>query len=296
MGQIRVGTASWTDPTLLASGWYPPSANSPEGRLRFYCERFPVVEVDSTYYATPAEQTVRLWVDRTPTHFRFNIKAFSLLTGQPTRPAALPSDLRPQTEKKSLYRADVAPRTYDELWSRFLTAVRPLADVGRLGALLFQFPPWFTIRRDNKQHLLEIAERCRPLPVAVEFRHPSWFDGDNEAQTVRFLREHGLTLVGVDMPQGHTSSVRPILAATTDLAIVRFHGHSERWTSRDIHEKYGYRYPDPQLRSWAPRLRRLARDATETHVIMNNCYADYAQRDAARFTELLSPAPAGRSR
>src|SRR5262244_2338650 len=66
MGQVRVGTASWTDRTLLASGWYPPEADTPEKRLRCYARQFPLVEVDATYYALPAEQTAPLWAARTP--------------------------------------------------------------------------------------------------------------------------------------------------------------------------------------------------------------------------------------
>jgi len=91
MGQIRVGTASWTDRTLIESGWYPPEADTPEKRLRFYARQFPLVEVDATYYALPAEQTAAAWAARTPAGFTFNVKAFSLFTQHPTRVAALPA-------------------------------------------------------------------------------------------------------------------------------------------------------------------------------------------------------------
>ena len=70
MGQVRVGTASWTDRTLIESGWYPPEADTPEKRLRYYARQFPLVEVDATYYALPAEQTARAWAERTPAGFR----------------------------------------------------------------------------------------------------------------------------------------------------------------------------------------------------------------------------------
>ena len=96
-GKLLVGTASWTDKTLLSSGWYPGTANTPEKRLAYYASQFPLVEVDATYYAPPAEQTATLWAERTPPGFRFNIKAFSLLTGHPTKVSALYKDLRPET-------------------------------------------------------------------------------------------------------------------------------------------------------------------------------------------------------
>ncbi|MET7968920.1 DUF72 domain-containing protein [Micromonospora sp. NPDC005305] len=287
MGDIKVGTASWTDRTLLDSGWYPASADTAEKRLSYYARQFPLVEVDATYYSPPAERTAQLWVDRTPPGFTFNIKAFSLLTGHPTRVSALYKDLRPDTEKKNLYPDDLPPQAYEEVWTRFLSALDPLVDAGKLGAILFQFPPWFTIRRDNKQYLLEVARRCAPLRPAFEFRHASWFDGDNAEETLGFLRQHELPFVCVDMPQGHKSSVPPVLAATADLAVVRFHGHSDKWTSKDIHEKFGYDYSERELRDWAPKLRELAGEAEHTHVLMNNCYRDYAQRNGTTLAGLL---------
>ncbi|MEU5531399.1 DUF72 domain-containing protein [Micromonospora chersina] len=287
MGDIKVGTASWTDPTLLDSGWYPATADTPEKRLSYYARQFPLVEVDATYYSPPAERTAQLWVERTPPGFTFNVKAFSLLTGHPTRVSALYKDLRPETEKKNIYPDDLPPQAYEEVWTRFLSALDPLVEAGKLGAILFQFPPWFTIRRDNKQYLLEVARRCDPLRPVFEFRHASWFDGDNAEETLGFLRQHELPFVCVDMPQGHKSSVPPVLAATADLAVVRFHGHSDKWTSKDIHEKFGYDYSKRELRDWAPKLRELAGEAEHTHVLMNNCYRDYAQRNATTLAGLL---------
>jgi uncharacterized protein YecE (DUF72 family) len=287
MGEIRVGTASWTDKTLLESGWYPQTANTPEKRLGYYAKQFPIVEVDATYYGPPAEQTTKLWAERTPDDFTFNIKAFSMLTGHPTKVSAIYKDLRPETDKKNVYPGDLPPQTYEEIWTRFLSALDPLVEAGKLGALLFQFPPWWGIRRDNKDYLREVAARCRPLRPVFEFRNSSWFEGDNAEETLEFLRRHELPLVCVDMPQGHKSSVPPLLAATADLAVVRFHGHSDKWTSKDIHEKFGYLYSEKELREWAPKLRALADEAKQTHVLMNNCAGDFAQRNATQLIELL---------
>src|SRR5580693_582533 len=109
MAQIRVGTASWTDKTLIASGWYPPEADTPEERLRFYASQFPLVEVDSSYYAMPAAQVAQLWAERTPPDFTFNIKAFRLFTGHQTSPAVLPKDVVAALgpiKKKNIYYKD----------------------------------------------------------------------------------------------------------------------------------------------------------------------------------------------
>src|SRR5438105_645541 len=92
---VLVGTASWTDKSLIESGrFYPPEAKSPEQRLQYYASQFPIVEVDSSYYAMPAERTAGLWVERTPADFTFDIKAFALFTHHPTPPRSLPKDLR----------------------------------------------------------------------------------------------------------------------------------------------------------------------------------------------------------
>lgn len=287
MGEIKVGTASWTDKTLLASGWYPESVDTPEKRLAYYARQFPLVEVDATYYSPPSERTTQLWAHRTPAEFTFNIKAFSLLTGHPTRPSALYKDLRPETDKRNLYPDDLPAQAYEEVWTRFLSALEPLAGAGKLGVILFQFPPWFTIKRANKQYLREVAARCHPLRVAVELRHESWFHGDNQRETLEFLREHELPYVCVDMPQGHRSSIPPVVAATADLAVVRFHGHSDNWHSRDIYERFGYLYATDELAGWAPKLRELAGETEQTHALLNNCYSDYAQRNAAQLIDLL---------
>ena len=291
MAQILVGTASWTDKTLIASGWYPPEADTPEKRLRFYARQFPLVEVDATYYALPAEQTAASWAERTPAGFTFNVKAFSLFTGHPTPVKALPVDLREaagQSGKDRVYRTDVDPSVTDQAWNRFLGALEPLRAAGKLGAILLQFPPWFPISRANKDYILGCAQRAAPRRVCVEFRNHTWMTDDNQAETLRFLADHQLPYVCVDMPQGYPSSIPPVLAATSDLAVVRMHGHSDKWTSKEIAERFGYRYSEDELAEWAPKIRGLAAEADTTHVVFNNCYSDYAHVNARQLADRLS--------
>jgi uncharacterized protein YecE (DUF72 family) len=291
MGQARVGTASWTDRTLIESGWYPPEANTPEQRLRYYARQFGLVEVDATYYALPAEQTAVAWAARTPAAFTFNIKAFSLFTTHPTRVAALPADLRADAEKTGkdrVYLKDVDPAVVDQAWERFTTALEPLREAGKLGAILLQFPPWFPISRANKEYIVSCAQRVAPRQVCVEFRNRTWMTPDNQQETLDFLSDHRLPYVCVDMPQGYRDSIPPVLAATAPgLAVVRLHGHSDKWESKDIHERFGYRYTEQELAGWAPKIAALARDADDTHVLFNNCYRDYAQVNAQQLADLL---------
>jgi uncharacterized protein YecE (DUF72 family) len=290
MGEIRVGTASWTDRTLIASGWYPAEADTPAKRLQFYAGQFPLVEVDATYYALPAEQTATAWAERTPTGFTFNIKAFSLFTQHPTRVAAVPADLREaakQIGKDPFYLRQLDPAAAEQAWDRFLVALEPLQQAEKLGAILLQFPQWFPISRASKDYILSCAHRVAPRRVCIEFRNRTWMAPDNQQETLKFLADHDLPYVCVDMPQGYPTSIPPVLAATSDLAVVRLHGHSDKWTSRDIHERFGYRYSDAELSEWAPRVRGLADSAESTHVLFNNCYSDYAQVNARQLADLL---------
>jgi uncharacterized protein YecE (DUF72 family) len=291
MGKIEIGTAGWTDRTLIESGWYPAEATNPEKRLRYYASQFPLVEVDATYYALPAEQTARAWAERTPDSFTFNIKAFSLFTQHPTPVKSLPADLREAASaagKDRVYLKDVDETLAEAAWDRFLAALEPLRETGKLGAILLQFPPWFPISRANKDYILACAKRAAPRRVCVEFRNHTWMTDDNQDESLGFLREHNLPYVCVDMPQGYPSSIPPVLAATSDLAVVRMHGHSDKWTAKSVAERFRYRYSDGELSEWAPRIQDLAGKAEVTQVLFNNCYSDYAHRNAQQLEMLVS--------
>jgi uncharacterized protein YecE (DUF72 family) len=283
MGGIRVGACSWTDQALVRSGWYPPGRRDAEGRLRYYAERFPVVEVDSTYYGLPSERNSLLWAERTPDGFRFDVKAFSLLTGHPTRSAALPPGLRDRPRD---------PGLLDETWARFSGALEPLRRTGRLGGVLFQFPPWFAPGARSEAFLEECAARTAGWPVAVEFRHPEWWRGARADVTTGLLTGHGMAAVGVDMAQTLASSIPPVVPVTSPrLAVVRFHGRSTAWGSGSKEDRFRHEYTADELRSWVPRLRETAERVDELHVLFNNCCGDAAVRAAETMRGLLDLGP-----
>jgi uncharacterized protein YecE (DUF72 family) len=287
VGDVLVGTASWTDKSLVASGWYPKGADSAKARLAHYASQFPLVEADSTYYFLPTERNSELWAERTPARFTFNVKAFSLLTQHPTKPRAL-KEFGVSQGSKNVYVGDLSAELVDQVWDRFTAALEPLRRAGKLGVLLFQFPPWFVIGRRNRDYILECAKRAAPMRICVEFRNKSWMSEGNQAETLEWLEGHGLPYVCVDMPQGFLSSIPPVIAATSDLAVVRFHGHNDaEWESKSVQRRFAYLYSRPELESWAPRLRALADETETTHVLMNNCYRDYAQRNAKELADLL---------
>jgi uncharacterized protein YecE (DUF72 family) len=295
MGRILIGTASWTDRTLIKDGhFYPSEAKTAESRLRYYAEQFPIVEVDSTYYFPPSEKNSVLWIERTPKDFTFNVKAYSLLTNHPTRPDSLYKDLELPEEladKKNLYREQLPDAVVDEVWQRFRDALMPLHSAGKLGAVLFQYPQWFVIGRKSKDYILECAERLKEFRIAVEFRHKTWLEERNVDETLSFLSDHDLPYVSVDMPQGFDSSLPPIAAATADdIAMVRFHGRDRTaWAKKNVSasERFRYEYSEAELSEWVPRIRDVSGQARETHVLLNNCYRDFAVNNARQLGDLL---------
>ena len=293
-GRILIGTSSWTDKTLIKDGhFYPPDAKTAEKRLKFYATRFPIVEVDSTYYFPPSEQNSVLWIERTPADFTFNVKAYSLLTNHPTRAESIYKDLQPSLPegKSRVYRENLPDEVVEEVWQRFRDALMPLHSAGKLGAVLFQFPQWFVISKKSKAYIEECAARLPDYRVAVEFRHKSWMEERNAEETLTFLEERNLPYVCVDMPQGFDSSIPPVAAATAkDLAVVRFHGRDPKaWTSKSgtASERFRYDYAKDELQEWVPKIESLTEETRETHVLMNNCYQDFAVRNGSELGDLL---------
>jgi uncharacterized protein YecE (DUF72 family) len=297
--RVLTGSCSWADRTLIESDWYPQRSMSSEARLRFYAERFLLTEVDSTYYAPPSERQAHLWAQRTPDGFRFNVKAYSLLTGHPTRPASLWSDLREQLPadvlaKRNLYAHHLTGDALEEVWRRFDSALRPLHEAGKLGAVLFQYPPWFGPRRDHRADIEALPERLPDYPICVEFRSPRWLaETRDRERTLALLEERGLIFVSVDAPE---VSGLPRLTALTnpELFVMRFHGRSDStWASRSASaaERFRYLYSEEELAELLPPIAALAREARETHLLMNNCYRDYAVVNATQLAKLVSEYP-----
>lgn len=283
MGDILVGTCSWTDRELVGSGWYPRGRRDAEGRLRHYAERFPVVEVDASYYALPGERNSRLWVERTPQGFVFDVKAFSLLTGHPTRSAVMPDGVPADSRD---------PAVLDEVWARFRAGIAPLRQAGRLGSVLFQFPPWFRPGARAEEFLAQCAERTRGWPVAVEFRHPAWWREERAERTGALLAGYGLAAVAVDMNRSLPSSIPPVTPVTSPrLSVVRFHGRSTAWGTGSKEDRFRHAYGDGELAEWLPRLRSLAERVERLHVLFNNCCGDAAVRAAEAMQRLLGQSP-----
>ena len=296
-GEVRFGTASWTDPTMTAPGvFYPPGASSAEERLRYYSSQFPVVEVDATYYALPSKRTAETWVERTPKDFVFDIKAHAIMTGQPTEVSRLPKAIKEElptelSEKKRIYRKDMPNDLLDEIYKQFRYALEPLIEGGKLGAIFVQFPSWVFPSNEARELILETRQRL-DLPIAVEFRHGSWFNEKNAERTIKFLQDNQIPYVAVDEPQGFKSSVPPVVIPTSnELAVFRFHGRNkENWEKKNITpaERFRYLYDEDELADWTPKVAAVAKSTKQTHAIFNNCYSNYGTTNAREAARLLA--------
>jgi uncharacterized protein YecE (DUF72 family) len=207
---VRVGSASWTDPEFIKAGWYPPEVkNDAEGRLRYYAERFPMVEVNASFYALPAIETVENWVARTPPGFRFHVKAHQVVSGHPSDPRRLPEPLRGLP-----FHADGRGRIRrpsrelrDAVIDALIEATGPMGD--RLGAVLLQLPPYVTAGDAQRAEVERIVRRFAPLTVAVEFRHRSWVAPGERERTLNMLGANEAAYVCVDAPRIDAASAMP---------------------------------------------------------------------------------------
>ena len=218
------------------------------------------------------------------------------LTGHPTRPKSLWRDLRDAlppdvAEKRNLYAHHLDAEALGEAWRRFESALRPMHEAGKLGAVLFQYPPWFGPRRDNRAEIEALREHLPDYRISVEFRSPRWLAEERDRErTLGMLEEHGLVFVSVDAPA--VSDLPRLMAVTNpDLFMVRFHGRSDStWkdTSGSAAERFRYLYSEQELEQLVPNIAEHAGEARETHLLMNNCYRDYSVRNAAQLRDLLA--------
>ncbi len=293
MAKILVGTASWTDPEFIKAGWYPPEVkNDAEGRLRYYAERFPMVEVNASFYALPTIETVAAWAERTPPDFRFHVKAHQVISGHPSDPGRLPAPLRnlpAELDAKGRIRRP-SRELRDAVIDTLLEACGPLGD--KLGAILVQLPPFVVSGERQRDELARILSRLRPVRAAVEFRHRSWVAPGERERAVALLAEHDAAWVCVDAPRTEAMSAMPPVVEVTSpaLAYVRMHGrNATAWTrGRTVAERFDYEYADRELEEWVDPVLDMAERAQEVAVVMNNNARDYALQAAGRFAELIS--------
>jgi uncharacterized protein YecE (DUF72 family) len=288
-GRIVIGTSSWADPGFVAE-WYPKGLAKRE-LLPWYAERFEGVEVNATFYAVPSEATVRRWCEATPDDFTFDIKLHRSLSRHSAPPDTLPPDLREVADVTPRGRVRPSAELDHELGRRFLEAMAPLCEAGKLSSFLLQLTPAFKPGAHRLDELDEVLGTLAPHPVAIELRHRGWLEDRRIEDTLRWYEEHGAAFVAVDEPQGSAPTLVPQVDAVTrpDLAYLRAHGrNAEGWMrGRSVAERFAYKYGDDELREIGERAQELARRASEVRIMFNNNRGSDAPEAAERMRELL---------
>ena len=267
---VRLGTCSWADEGLVKT-WYPRGVSTAEARLRYYAQTFDTVEVDSTFYALPDPAVAAKWVERTPPGFVFHVKANGEMTHH--------------REAESMEAA----------YTAFRRALEPLELSGKWRGVLLQYHPRFKKSDAAKSELAQVRELVEPLVPLIEFRHRSWLDEEERADTLGFLERHGLAFVSVDAPRTRASNVVPAIAAATHrVAYLRFHGRNWRtWNIRGATkswERFDWEYSPEDLAEWVEPVRGLTERADEVYALFNVNRDDQGPRGAAIFRGLLDEA------
>lgn len=264
---ITIGLTGWSDHDLVAP--------NRKRRLEDYASHFPFVEMDTSFYGIPSEKSIQSWIDKTPDAFQFIPKAFSAMTLH-----------RPwEDDYESL----------EGLFDLYKVRFYPMIQAKRIKAFLFQFPPFFHCSQKNVDYLEYISEQMGTLPIAIEFRHPSWYSDENRRHTFALLKKHFFIHTVVDQPQTPGNSVPSVLKGTNrKLSLYRLHGRNySGWLNasddpdwrknRTLHDYNAEELQDIQKNALA-----IEADSEEVAVIFNNNSGGHAAKNAKELQKLLA--------
>ncbi|WP_449537450.1 DUF72 domain-containing protein [Ferdinandcohnia sp. Marseille-Q9671] len=265
---IYIGVTGWGDHDSLYT-----TGTSPGDKLKEYAGHFPIVEVDASFYAIQPKRNVEKWVRNTPQSFQFIVKAYQGLTGH--------------------QRGEIPFQSKTEMFDAFRLSLEPYQEASKLAMVLFQFPPWYDCKRENVDYLRWCKHQMGDVPVALEFRHQSWFLPQLRDKTLQFMETEGWIHSICDEPQAGSGSIPTVLHPTNDkLTLVRFHGRNVHgWTKpkevnwRDV--RYLYRYNKDELLQWKLRIEELKEQCETIYILFNNNSDGDAADNAKQFIEML---------
>ena len=265
---IYIGVTGWGDHDSLY-----PGQISPRNKLKEYAGHFPVVEVDTAFYAVQPKRNAEKWANETPESFQFIVKAYQGMTGH--------------------IRGEIPFKNKQEMFLAFKESLDPYIDKNKLAMVLFQFPPWFHCARENVEYLRWCKNEMDDIPCALEFRHQSWFLPTYREKTLDFLKNEKWIHSICDEPQSGQGSI-PIVLETgnQDMVLVRFHGRNVHgWQKRQGEDwrevRYLYRYNHKELEEWAASIMNLQKECKHVYVLFNNNSGGDAADNAKELMNLL---------
>ncbi len=266
---IYIGLAGWGDHDSLY-----PDGIKPKDKLAQYSSHFPVVEVDTSYYAIQPIRNAEKWVKDTPESFRFVVKAYQGMT-------------------KHRRKDEIPFKTTKEMFEAFKNSLKPYQESEKLAMVLFQFPPWFNCRKENVSYVRYCKKVMADIPVALEFRNQSWYSDAYREGTLSFMKQEGWIHSIADEPQAGEGSV-PLVPVPTDanMTLVRMHGRNvQGWNKQegiDWREiRFLYKYSTEELLEWKKIIEELSKHTKDILVIFNNNSGGDAAENAKEFQEIL---------
>lgn len=267
---IYIGVTGWRDHHSL----YPPQMKAKD-KLIEYGSHFPTVEVDASFYAVQPIRNMSKWVQETPDNFRFVVKAYQGMTGH--------------------QQGNFPFESKAEMFQAFKDSLVPFQEAKKLAMVLFQFPPWFDCKKENVTYLRYCKQMMGVIPIALEFRHQSWFSDNYRDSTLDFIKQEGWIHAIADEPQAGNGSI-PIVPVAThpDMTLIRMHGRNVHgWTKpksantnwREV--RYLYKYNQQELLEWKERVLELAKTSQDIIILFNNNSGGDAAVNAKEFQAML---------
>ena len=266
---IYIGVTGWGDHEYL----YGTSISS-RNKLQAYSEHFPIVEVDTAFYAIQPIRNSLRWIKDTPEDFKFIVKAYQGMTGH--------------------NRGEIPFESREEMFKAFRESLVPYLESGKLAMVLFQFPPWFKCVKENVDYLRWCKQQMGDLPVALEFRNQTWFQTAFREKTLNFMKSEGWIHSICDEPQAGENSVPIVLEPTNkEITLVRMHGRNvygwnkpalgENW--REV--RFLYKYNETELLQWKSYFEKLQERSRDIYVLFNNNSGGDAAENALQMIDLL---------
>ncbi|HEY0580542.1 MAG TPA: DUF72 domain-containing protein [Chloroflexota bacterium] len=273
--RLYIGTSGWSYPKgqgTWEGTFYPPKL-ADKDKLTFYAQYFNTVEINSSFYRPPSPHAARAWATKVPDDFRFTAKLWQKFTHPKMFEAATGQSWKVQDEDFGIYAEGIGP----------------LAEAGKLGPLLAQFPTSFRPDSAALEYLEDLIRRMRGagFPLAVELRHREWTDSQETATIRGLMEEQGVAWVMIDEPRFKTS-IRHI-PLTSDTAYFRFHGRNfaQWWKHGESEDRYNYLYTPEEQQHLAEDVRAVATRTAETYAFYNNHYGAKAVVNALQLEALL---------